>query len=300
MAVQVDSDLERGFAQLYEIQKRFLNGSLSPCAARQPLQDIIEGKFAEPASGLDRFTPNLLNLETQLNLLSEFNSRFWNNQLSEEQFEVFEEEVARLDSADAHQQSVDDLEILYVDFGSPEQNVEMWWKVIAGTQPNAWRWDSLQTDAEHLRLAGCAKQYEPGIHRVRLNLVAHWDPQAGRSVDQVRDQAARQGKTLAHAEVLAAYGLHGQLLRQMDGQNLPYADLAGYECTVPGDRPWAYVPYLNWNGLYRGVYLYANWADHVSYYWAAPVVRDCSQVKYPALIAGYLMERSQPPNMRPA
>ena len=239
MTVQVDTDLERGFGQLYEIQKRFLNGSLSPLAARQPLQDIIEGKFPV-TSRYDRHRGLLLSLEDQLNKLIDFNERFWGGLLTSEEFTA-------IDISSDHVQFVDDLEILYVDFGSPEKNIEMWWKAIAGNQPNAWRWDGLKTDPKHLRLGSNTHLYDPGmrgIHRVCINLVANWEPEKGRSVLQVREQAARSGEYLAHAEVLAAYGLHDELLQRMDGENLPYADMAGFEATVPGSGPWSYVPDL--------------------------------------------------------
>jgi hypothetical protein len=214
----------------------------------------------------DRHRGLLLSLEDQLNKLNDFNERFWGGLLTPEEFTA-------IDIRSDHVQSVDDLEILYVDFGSPEQNVEMWWKVIAGTQPRAWRWDGLKTDPEHLRLAPNTYQYNPGmrgIYRVRINLVANWQPQDGRSVLQVREWATRFGEYLAHAEVLAAYGFHNELLQRQDGTNLPYSDMAGFEASVPGDGPWASCPYLSWSG--DEARLSAYWVDSVHQLWSAPVV----------------------------
>lgn len=267
MSVQVDHDLERAFGQLYEIQKRLLSGGLSSLAVRQPLQDIIEGRIESEASvaGADKFASCLLSVEDQQSRLLDYSLEFWGGQ--------FSDVIASLDARSDHAQRVDDLEILYVDFGSPERNVEMWWKVLVGTQPNAWRWDDLKTDGKHLRLHPQARQYEPGVHRVRINLFANWEPQNGRSVDQVRERTAHlDNQFLAHAEVLAAYGLHDELLRQQDRQNLPYADMAGFEATLPGRRPWTGVPYLYWYRYGRGVRLSASWSDYVNYRWAAPVV----------------------------
>jgi hypothetical protein len=270
MSVQVDTDMERGFAQLYEIQKRLLNGSLSPVVARRPLQDIIEGKF--PAdSRFDRYSGYLLSLEEQFARLRDFNQRFWDGRLSDELLDAASDLVS---VPGGYTQCVDDLHILYVDFGSPKENVELWWKVITGTQPNAWRWDELKTDKKHLRLAKNVHQYKSGIYRIRINLVAHWEPKDGRTIIQVRKQAAAGNETLAHAEVLAAYGLHDQLLQQQDGTNLPYADVPGFEVNIPGGRPWADCPYLRWSEVARGVDFSAYGVGHVYDDWSAPVLRE--------------------------
>jgi hypothetical protein len=41
-----------------------------------------------------------------------------------------------------------------------------------------------------------------------------------------------------HAEVLVACALHDQRLQHPDRTNLPYADMAGFEATVPGVDAW--------------------------------------------------------------
>lgn len=266
--------------ELYRILSRAgLDAEMAKLVIRQPeLADAMVATLREQLAPTvpigDKFAPYLLDMEAQLQRLQVFNRRFWNNQLTNEQFEAVARQIEYIDAeVGLRSQRIDDLQILYVDFGSPEQTVEMWWKAIAGTQPNAWRWDGLQTDAEHLRLAVCTKQYKPGIHRVRINLVANWETQHGRSVNDVRERNnAQTGQFLAHAEVLAAYGLHDELLQQMDGQNLPYADLAGYEATVPGGDPWTDCPSLDWAWFPRGVRLGAGWAGGVNRRWAAPVV----------------------------
>ena len=212
----------------------------------------------------DRFAQYLLSLEDQLNLLEVLDANVWGGQANK---------VGWFDSVDTtsdHVQSVDDLEILYVEFGSPKGNVEMHWKAIVANQPRVWRWDGLKTDQKHLRLGPNAKQYEPGIHRIRINLVAHWEPEDGRTIIDVRRQAAASGETLTHAEVLAVYGLHDELLRQQDGENLPYADMAGFEVAISGGRPWAAVPCLGWDRFDGKARLHAGWADYVSRGWAAP------------------------------
>ncbi len=272
MKVIVDNNLERVFGQLYELQKQLLRGNVQPFEVRRPLQDILEHKSldrsAEPDTRFDRFTQYLLSLEDQRNLLEVLDVSVWDGQIKSAGW------FDKLDTASDHIQSVDDLEIFYIEFGSPEKNVEMWWRAFTANQPNVWRWAGLKTDAEHLRLHPEAHEYQPGIHRIRINLVANWEPQNGRSVLQIRERAAVSGETLAHAEVLAAYAVHDELLRQQDGENLPYADMAGFESTMPGCRPWTHVPCLSWDGVGREVGLYTYWAGHVSRYWAGPVVEE--------------------------
>jgi hypothetical protein len=258
-------ELVRIDGQAHEILKRVGNGSLDARSVRKAMQAIIEGKLPED-SQFDRFGGYLLSLDKQLERIARFDNDFWGGRIRQHT------NLKDIDTTSDHIQRVDDLEVLYVDFGSPEDNVELWWKVLVGKQPNAWRYDGLK--AEHLRLAATAHQYEPGVHRIRLNLVAHWEPEVGRTVQEVRQQAQANGETLAAAEVLAAYGLHDHLLQQMDGENLPYADLGGYEATIPGDEAWRRAPYLYWDRSYRKVLLYAYWDDYRYYGRACPVRRE--------------------------
>ena len=267
MTVQVDRDMERAFAQLYEIQKHLLNGSLSPLVARRPLQDIVEGKF--PAdTRFERYAGLLLPLSEQVKLLGQYDNDYWGGRIRRK-IKLFE-----IDTTSDHVQSVDDLEILHVEFGSIEETVEMWWKVFVGEQPDSWRWDGLKLDTEHIRFSPNTTKYEPGVHRVRINLVAHWEPEDGRTVEEVRKQASDTHEILAHSEVLSAYGLHSALLREQDGENLPYADMAGYEATVPGKDAWQRVPYLRWDRFGRQVGLSAYWSDYRFQKWAAPVLSE--------------------------
>lgn len=208
----------------------------------------------------------LLSLEDQLSAWRVIDADVWMNHVAG--LGWFDAVV----TASEHVQRVDDLEILYIDFGSPKANVERLWEAIKASSPLAWLADYLRTDPGHIRLAAQARQYEPGIHRVRINLVAHWEPALGRSVLQVREMSTSNGETLAAAEVLAAYALHDALLRRLDGENLPFADLAGFEVTAPGADPWASHPDLYWSQLNHGAQFGAYWSGHVNYQWAVPVI----------------------------
>ncbi len=261
-------EMVRISGQSHEIMKRVGNGSLDARSVRKALQDIIEGKLSQDA----RFEGKLLMLGNQLDLLRRYNAQYWENRLTEEQFSAIEREVAQ--SWLGHTQCIDDLAILHVQFDSLEETVEMWWRVYVGEQPDSWRWPVLRVDAEHLCLLGSnVKTYEPGIHVVRINLVAHWEPEGGRTLIEVRKQAKSTDEILAQFEVMSAYGLHSELLREQDGENLPYADMPGTVVTVPGDsRPYALC--VRWDPFSRGAGLNARWVGNRSSKWAAPVLRE--------------------------
>ena len=223
-----------------------------------PVSTAVTGQF-------DRYQRHLLSLDAQLDRLRKFDITVWNDCVATAGW------FDGVDTSSDHVQRPDNLEFFYVEFGSPQENVELHWKAIAMTQ----RVPSdggcyIKTGLDNLRLHPLALTYTPGIHRVRINLVANWEPKDGRSLVQVRERAAAQSKTLAHAETLAAYGLHDELLRQQDGENFPYADLSGFEYKFPGNRGFSCCPYV-----YRGddgFRLYASGVGDVFRSWAAPVV----------------------------
>lgn len=270
MTVQVDTDMQRAFGQLYEIQKRFLNGALSPLVARRPLQDIIEGNFPLDAR-FDRYSSMLLSLDDQLERLRRYNAKYWDNRLTDEQ-------LAAVDTSGDVTQRACDLTTFHVQFDSLEETVEMWWRVYVGEQPKQWRWDELKLDSEHLRLlTSNVRQYEPGIHRIRIDLVAHWEPENRRTLEEVREQAKVSNETLAQLEVLSAYGLHSELFREQDGENLPYSDMPGTDVSVPGNsKPYALC--VSWGPFGREAGLGAGWVSGRGGEGAAPVLREYSEL----------------------
>ena len=115
-----------------------------------------------------------------------------------------------------------------------------------------------------MRLHRTAHRYEPGIHRVWINLVDNWDPEKGRTVDAVRARTVRE---LAAVEAVGAYGLQDpRLYQSQDGVNLPYFDCAGLEQGVGFRR----VPDSLWNEFNREVFFRSLSADSVSRRYAAP------------------------------
>jgi hypothetical protein len=254
--------------ELYRILSQAgFDAEMARTTIKQPeLADSMVGALREqlaPIATGGRFG-YLLSVEKQLDILRGYDHYLWGGCLEPEGW-------LDIDTSSDHVQSLDDLEILYVDFGSPQKNFANWYKVLDVTHLNVWRSVDLKTDEMHLRLGSNTHQYAPGIHRIRINLVANWLTK-DRSVLEVREQAARSGEFLAHCEVLAAYAMHGELLKQMDGTKLPFAFLAGFETTVPGSVPWTRVPCLAWDRIHRKVRLDAWWAGLYNSYWGSPVV----------------------------
>jgi hypothetical protein len=206
------------------------------------------GKSAEGATGRlsgdgSRYARLLMPLAVQLERLHHYNRRFWGACLTKEQ-------LAGVDTSSNHVQRVDDLEILHVEFSSPNETVRMWWRAILAVQIRCPRHeDPIFLGTRNLRLAPGAYRYEPGIHRVRINLTALWEPDFGLTIDEARSKAATDAETLCAAEPLSAYGLHHWLLRQVDGKSLPYAQMAGFEYSFKAwiKRSWDRVPALTYH-----------------------------------------------------
>lgn len=221
----------------------------------------------------DRYNHLLGSLGALRNTLRAYNVQYWDNRLTDEQLDS-------LDTSSSHVQRVYDLEFFHVQFDSLEETVEMWWRVFVGEQPDSYRWGEFKFDPEHLCLIDSnVRQYEPGIHRVRIDLTAHWErgPVTGRRIESIRKGAKDMDETLAQLEVLSAYGLHTKLFREQDGVNLPYSDMAGTDVLVPGrPRSEVNVLYVAWYRLCRSAEMRPDRTgfDNNSNGWACPVLRE--------------------------
>ncbi|MGB7796200.1 MAG: hypothetical protein WBL53_08070 [Pseudonocardiaceae bacterium] len=142
------------------------------------------------------------------------------------------------------------------------------WTVAAAQQPHGWSWDWYGDRWEHRPkpvqlIAGLV--HRPGVRRVTVDLAAHFEP--GRFVRA----AALRGLDSAHAEVLAAAAHFPRWIRAMDGKNVPYTWLSGYELLIRGHpTPWR-LPALSWSNFRHTVSLTAGWANHSFSGWASPV-----------------------------
>lgn len=271
MATATDLDLIRIHGQCHEIMKRIANGSLNESNVRKALQYIIEGKFPEDAR-FDRYADKLVSVFDWLARLRDYNVKYWDNRFTDEDFAAAEAQLA-LVPAD-YVQGVNGVYGFHVEFSSVQETIEMWFRVYQGELPDAWLWPELKFDAEHFRLHELARTYTPGFHLVCINLTAHWEPEAGRTIDEVREAAKESGEILAQLEVISIYGVLTELFMEQNGTDLPYSDMPGTELSVPGRGAWRSVLCIYWRRDRRQGKFSAGWAGYRHQHWAAPVIRE--------------------------
>ncbi len=240
---------------------------------RLAFRELLLGRLTLP-DPLDPFNLLLCDLDEQMSRLREYNAKYWDNRIPDEWFRsVFTESDLKCP------QRVDDLTILHVEFGSLEETADMWWRAIAGEQPKSLRWSEMKFDERHLQLLDSnVDRYEPGIHVVRINLLAHWEPEKGCTFEEAREQAQAEGETLAQLEVMSAYGLHRGLLRAQDGQTLPYADMVGTNLVVPHRLSKPYPLILHWDRHSCFAHLSASYVGGATEC-AAPVLVKAERTK---------------------
>jgi hypothetical protein len=142
------------------------------------------------------------------------------------------------------------------------------WTVAAQMQPHSWSWDWYgdrweQRPKPVWLVDGLV--HRPGVRRVTVDLAAHYKPGC-----HVRPSSLR-GPDSAHAEVLAAAAHFPRWIRAMDGEEVPYTWLAGYQVLIRGrPTPWR-LPALSWSNLRHTMSLTAAWTNHSFSGWAAPV-----------------------------
>jgi len=145
------------------------------------------------------------------------------------------------------------------------------WAVASEQQPNSWSWDwyrdSWQDIPKPVRLID-GLVHRPGIRRVTVDLSAGFIPG-----HHVRPTALR-GPNSAHAEVFAAAAHFPRWVRAMDGKEVPYTWLLGYEVMMRGERTPLRLPALSWSHLRQTMSLTAAFLNHSFSGWAAPVCLD--------------------------
>jgi hypothetical protein len=138
------------------------------------------------------------------------------------------------------------------------------WGVVEFVYDEHYRWSELKSDKRHLRLLEGIEHPGRCLRWEIINFGAHHEPENGRRVCDVR------GSSSAHAGVLAAVAHFPKWVAAMDGDKVPYVDIAGYEASVQGHNPWRNVPFVLRIG--SEVRLNASWGGHRGYDDAAPVV----------------------------
>jgi hypothetical protein len=137
-----------------------------------------------------------------------------------------------------------------------------------------WQWDGLKSDAKNLRLTPRTLHYDnpgsPTLYWVIYEPFAHWDRENGHTVQGLWDGKV---KGLAHVENLNAIELLPDWVRSMDGENVPYINLPGYQVKYGSD--WSCCPYVGWWSGDRRLGVDADSAAFRRYGFASPRVREC-------------------------
>jgi len=139
------------------------------------------------------------------------------------------------------------------------------WAVASAGVPENWSWRQHLEGPRPVRLLPGGK-HVPGIRRVTIDLGAGWNPVEGARAIEIR------GRNSAGAEVLAAAAHFPAWLQAMEGVNVPFVYLGGYQVSHPENEAWRHVPCLSWNEFLGRVNLMDHWADHHQRRWAVPVV----------------------------
>jgi hypothetical protein len=149
--------------------------------------------------------------------------------------------------------------------GGIQRTFEETWDIASSRQPRKSRYKSLQSDPEHLCLLE-GIEHTRGLRRVTVDLGANRDMIDGISPRDVR------GKDSAQAEILAAAAQFPGWVQAMNGKNVPYVWMPGYQVLSPVSDAWQRLPYILWDWADRAVHLVVTWDDKRSSGWACPEV----------------------------
>ncbi len=158
--------------------------------------------------------------------------------------------------------------LLDVSLDTVQQTFEQAWHFASAVQPGSWRWDAVLSDEKHLQLLP-GITFQRGLRWQVMDLAANWDKQNG-----IRPLDVRDPKVSPHSSILWAASYFPKWVQTMDGESVPFVWLPGYQLTVPGRRPWSFVPYLFWHRDSRRVELYAFFAGYRRRGWAVPSLRE--------------------------
>jgi len=157
--------------------------------------------------------------------------------------------------------------VLVVELDTVQRTFEEAWYFAALVQPDSWRWDKVLSGEEHLRLY-------PGIehkHGLRWRVV-----DVGANTRKSSNTVSQEvdASLLPHSALLWLASCCPKWVQSMDGKDVPYVDIPGYQLTIPGYEHWARVPFLRWSRACRQVGLLAYDAGHADPRWAVPVFRE--------------------------
>jgi len=99
-----------------------------------------------------------------------------------------------------------------------------------------------------------------------------------KTVNTVRALWDSKATGLAHVENLNAIELMPEWVMSMDGENVPYINLPGYQ--VKYGAGWSHCPYANWWPVHRQLRLVASWAEVHDYPFASTGHQWCAALRH--------------------
>ncbi len=152
---------------------------------------------------------------------------------------------------------------------SAAKEFQLYWPLIKVQQKRSLSWDKF--NSKHVRWLNGSENTAKDWH-------FEWqviDLGANRNMssETVLETETQVGKSQPNAGILAAAALHPEWIKSMDGQNIPYVYLPGYEVSVPGYDSWQYVPGVDFargDGCQRQVGLSVYGRGRTNPWWAVP------------------------------
>jgi hypothetical protein len=149
--------------------------------------------------------------------------------------------------------------ILEVSLNTVQQTFDTAWDLAANKQSDKWRWEHLKSDTDHLRLL--AGQNQRGLKWRVVDLGANQDR---KPID------VRTPETSPAAAILWMAYYSPAWVQAMNGNDVPFVWITGYEACTPGAQSWQGVPALGWFADDRQVKLGATHYDDQLGKWAVP------------------------------
>lgn len=255
---QVVSDAKLGeFARRQNDWFRWVReGSLDPDEVNEAVQAVIMGEISI-RSGLFIFPDQQLELVRMRN--------------SERNWGFTGEDFEKLGEPPVWPLGLLAAVVLDVGLDTVQQTFEEAWACIVESQKehnsSHWRWDQIKFDKDHLRLHG-GITHERGLRWRVINLAANWDKKEGIRPKDVRNNSS------PHSAVLWAASYFPHWVQAMDGTNVPYVWISGYEFNVDSNRSWMNVPGLSWDPVNREVKRSTYFVDNRYHDWAVPSLRE--------------------------
>ncbi len=166
-----------------------------------------------------------------------------------------EEEFSAVNVTPTGEQSLDRVELLVPISRDTANPTDLCWvfdelSAIAAAELSASRSSSVTMEPAHLRRHPLGVEYSRGIHRVTLRLRAYHDPENGRTLAWVYEQASSAGQKLVGVEGLSAAGHFTEWVKAWNGSSVPCPDLPGlqyrFDSSDGSEAAWCRAPSLRW------------------------------------------------------